>query len=105
MRRVPQTAAPGPERNVPLGRFAQPGSTSLASCLGQPEANDNRAAQKPVALRSRRGQANRGSGGPIPVGEELERFITELGRLVADLWFAGKFDARSSPEDISKSDD
>lgn len=42
---------------------------------------------------------------PVPVGEELERFMTELGRLVADLWFEGKFDARSSPEEISQSDD
>ncbi|HEX2874626.1 MAG TPA: hypothetical protein VHP33_25405 [Polyangiaceae bacterium] len=42
---------------------------------------------------------------PVPVGEELERFMTELGRLVADLWFEGKFDARLAPEDISKSDD
>lgn len=42
---------------------------------------------------------------PVPVGEELERFMTELGRLVADLWFERKFDARSAPEDVSKSDD
>lgn len=42
---------------------------------------------------------------PVPVGEELELFMTELGRLVADLWFEGKFDARLSREDISKSDD
>lgn len=42
---------------------------------------------------------------PVPVGEELERFMTELGRLIADLWFEGKFDARSSPEEISQSDD
>jgi hypothetical protein len=42
---------------------------------------------------------------PVPVSEELERFMTELGRLVADLWFEGKFDARVAPEDASKSDD
>jgi hypothetical protein len=42
---------------------------------------------------------------PVPVGEELELFMVELGRLVADLWFEGKFDARVTPEDASKSDD
>ena len=42
---------------------------------------------------------------PVPVGEELELFMVELGRLVADLWFEGKFDARVAPEDASKSDD
>lgn len=42
---------------------------------------------------------------PVLVGEELERFMMELGRLVADLWFEGKFDARVAPEDASKSDD
>lgn len=42
---------------------------------------------------------------PVPLGEELELFMNELGRLVADLWFEGKFDARVAPEDASKSDD
>lgn len=42
---------------------------------------------------------------PVPVAEELERFMTELGRLVADLWFEGKFDAGLPPADISQSDD
>jgi hypothetical protein len=42
---------------------------------------------------------------PVPVGEELERFMTELGRLVADLWFEGKFDARVAPEDAYECDE
>jgi hypothetical protein len=42
---------------------------------------------------------------PVPVGEELERFMTELGRLVADLWFEGKFDARVAPEDACECDE
>lgn len=64
------------------------------------------AAARPIRgvhlVHDARGQ---GVSAPVPVGEELERFMTELGRLVADLWFEGKFDARLSPEDISKSDD
>lgn len=42
---------------------------------------------------------------PVPVGEELERFMSELGRLVADLWFEGRLDAPTRPADAFKRDE
>ncbi len=73
-------------------------ASSLAPVLG--------AASRPVRNARvvelvRRGQPTE----PVPVGEEVERFMMELGRLVADLWFEGKFDAPVAPEDASKCDD
>jgi len=42
---------------------------------------------------------------PVPVGDELERLMSALGRLAADLWFEGRLDARTVQEDATKSED
>jgi hypothetical protein len=73
---------------------------------GSPLARALEAASRPVrGVRGVELVRRRQPTEPVPVREELERFMTELGRLVADLWFEGKFDARVAPEDASKSDD